>query len=176
MGGQHREGENLLGRIVEGAAIGAATAAVGEGLREAYRPGYQNLPQGFQGDARGQNSLPRIEIDRMHEDSRHAAGDLINSGGRDQRLAQTELQHAALVDREYGQQGRYYQEALRELSKDVREQSRDQERLSVGQGYNGRPDLRIESNNEPLYRQPAPPPGSYYHPGNVYAPREQFKR
>jgi hypothetical protein len=171
MAGHDREGERIV-RAVEGAAVIGAVAAAAD----AYRPGYQNLPQGFQGDARGQNSLPRIEIDRMHEDSRHAASDLINSGGRDQRLGQAELQHAALIDREYGQQGRYYQEALRELSKDVREQSGDRERLSVGQGYNGRPDLRIESNNEPLYRQPAPPPGSYYHPGNIYAPREQFKR
>ncbi|MDR3615349.1 MAG: hypothetical protein P4L53_17450 [Candidatus Obscuribacterales bacterium] len=184
MGGHHRDGdnqrggENILGRIAEGAAIGAVGAVVAEGLREAYRPGYQNPPQGFQVEGRGQNCLPRFEIDRMHEDSRAAAGELLRSGGQDQRLAQAELHHAALIDREFNQQGRYYQEALRELGRDVREESRNQERLAVGQGYNGRPDLQIVPNEQPLYGRPQAP-DNYYNQRErrpIYMPQEQWKR
>jgi hypothetical protein len=119
-----------------------------------------------------------MEIERMHEDSRMAAGDLLRSGGRDQRLAQTELQNAALVDRQYNQQGRYYQEALRELTRDVREQSRDQERLAVGQGYNGRPDLQIVPNERPLYGAP-PARDNYYNQRGqtpIIIPQERWKR
>jgi hypothetical protein len=178
MGGNHRDRENIVGRIAEGAAIGAVGAVVTEGLREAYRPGYQNQPPGYQGEGYGQNSLPRIEIDRMHEDSRAAADELLRSGGRDQRLAQTELQHAALVDREFNQQGRYYQEALRELGRDVREESQNQERLAIGRGYNGRPDLQIVPNEQPLYGRPQAP-DNYYNQRErrpIYIPQQQWKR
>jgi hypothetical protein len=90
------------------------------------------------------------------------AGDLLRSGGEDHVRALADLQHPS------HRPSRFYQEFLRQLSRDVSEQSRNQEKLDMGPGYNGRPDLQIVPNNQPFYegRRPGtslpPAPDNYY--------------